>query len=63
MNNYRTVEELLNNNRSWVEQQRQIDPNYFEKLSAGQTPPYLYIGCSDSRLPLTSFMQTTPFSV
>jgi len=63
MNNYRTVEELLNNNRSWVEQQRQIDPNYFEKLSAGQTPPYLYIGCSDSRLPLTSFMQTKPGEV
>lgn len=58
--NYRSVADILHNNQAWVAQQQQADPNYFEKLSTGQSPPYLYIGCSDSRLPLTRFTQTEP---
>lgn len=58
--NYRSIAEILQNNRAWVARQQQVDPNYFEDLSTGQTPPYLYIGCSDSRLPLTRFTQTEP---
>ena len=58
--NYRSVADILHNNRAWVAQQQQVDPNYFENLSTGQKPPYLYIGCSDSRLPLTRFTQTEP---
>lgn len=58
--NYRSVADILHNNQAWVAQQQQVDPNYFEKLSTGQKPPYLYIGCSDSRLPLTRFTQTEP---
>ncbi|PSB17846.1 carbonic anhydrase [Phormidesmis priestleyi ULC007] len=61
--NHRRIEEILQNNRSWAAQQQQIDPNYFKTLSVGQTPRYLYIGCSDSRLPLTQFMQTEPGEV
>ncbi|MGL5081969.1 MAG: carbonic anhydrase [Microcoleaceae cyanobacterium] len=60
---YHNLEEILQNNRLWAAQQQQIDPNYFKTLSAGQTPPYLYIGCSDSRLPLTRFMQIEPGEV
>lgn len=60
---YHRIEEILQNNRLWAAQQQQIDPNYFKTLSAGQTPPYLYIGCSDSRLPLTNFMQVEPGEV
>lgn len=57
---YHSITEILQNNRAWAAQQQQADPHYFEALSAGQTPPYLYIGCSDSRLPLTRFTQTDP---
>lgn len=57
---YHSMSELLKDNRAWVAYQNQVDPEYFENLSKGQTPPYLYIGCSDSRLPLTRFTQTEP---
>lgn len=60
---YRNIEQILQNNRLWVAQQQQVDPNYFKALSARQAPPYLYIGCSDSRLPLTRFMQVEPGEV
>ena len=55
-----SIEELLNNNRAWVAQKRALEPNYFDELSAGQKPPYLYVGCSDSRMPLTRYTQTEP---
>ena len=55
-----TIEELLKNNQSWAARKRALQPNYFDELSAGQKPPYLYVGCSDSRLPLTRYTQTEP---
>ncbi len=55
-----SIEELLKNNRAWVAQKRALEPNYFDELSAGQKPPYLYVGCSDSRMPLTRYTQTEP---
>lgn len=61
--NYHRIEEILHNNRLWAAEQQQINPDYFKALSVGQTPPYLYIGCSDSRLPLTRFMQVEPGEV
>jgi carbonic anhydrase len=42
---------ILDNNRSWVENTLAKDPNYFKDLAKGQTPPLLWIGCSDSRVP------------
>ena len=42
---------LFTNNRSWAAQKAAEDPAYFAKLSAGQEPEYLWIGCSDSRIP------------
>lgn len=57
---YHSIEQIFQNNRVWVARQEKLDPNYFKDLAAGQAPPYLYIGCSDSRLPLTQFMQTDP---
>lgn len=44
-------ERIFENNRAWAASQRNKDPTFFEKLSAGQTPEYLWIGCSDSRIP------------
>jgi carbonic anhydrase len=60
MDRYRQVFE---NNRRWVERMRADDPAYFEKLSAGQKPEFLYIGCSDSRVPANQIMGLTPGDV
>ena len=45
-------QQLFSNNRKWIADKLHLDLNYFTKLSAGQTPPYLIVGCSDSRAPL-----------
>lgn len=42
---------LAANNRAWAESIKNDDPTYFERLSEAQTPAYLWIGCSDSRVP------------
>jgi carbonic anhydrase len=51
---------LLENNKSWVKKKLELDPNYFNKLSAGQNPDYLWIGCSDSRVPANQITGTQP---
>ena len=43
--------QLLENNKKWVEKSLALDPNFFADLAKGQTPPLLWIGCSDSRVP------------
>lgn len=57
---YHNIDELLTNNQNWVAEKLAVDPDYFQELASGQTPPFLYIGCSDSRLPLTNFTRTEP---
>ena len=49
-------EQIFENNRLWVESKRAQDADFFEKLAADQTPDYLYIGCSDSRVPANEIM-------
>ncbi|KAF9883080.1 hypothetical protein FE257_004114 [Aspergillus nanangensis] len=49
-------ERIFENNRKWVATKRQVDPDFFTKLAAGQKPEYLYIGCSDSRVPANEIM-------
>lgn len=44
-------ERIFENNRAWASAKKERDPSFFEKLTAGQTPEYLWIGCSDSRIP------------
>ncbi|NPV39555.1 Carbonic anhydrase [Brevinematales bacterium NS] len=56
----RPYEEILENNRQWVEEKLTADPEYFKKLSQGQSPGYLFVGCSDSRMPLNTFTKTNP---
>ena len=51
---------LLDNNKSWVKKNIEKDPDYFTKLSNGQTPEYLWIGCSDSRVPANQITGTSP---
>ena len=54
---------LLENNKNWVREQLDLDPTYFEKLSKGQSPDYLWIGCSDSRVPANQITGTEPGEV
>jgi len=52
--------ELIRNNKGWVFSQTKAEPEYFKELSKGQIPKFLVIGCSDSRVPLTSLTGTEP---
>ena len=54
---------ILENNAKWVEDSLKKDPNYFEDLAKGQTPPLLWIGCSDSRVPANEIIGAKPGEV
>jgi carbonic anhydrase len=54
------IENLLLNNKAWAEDRIEENPDYFKKLAALQTPEYLWIGCSDSRVPANEVTGTTP---
>ena len=56
----KSYKRLIENNKNWVADQLQLDPNFFEKLANGQSPEYLWIGCSDSRVPAESITGTDP---
>jgi len=58
-----TYNELFENNFKWVQEKTAADPNYFEKLAREQHPDYLYIGCSDSRVPANEIMGLEPGDV
>jgi carbonic anhydrase len=55
--------QLLINNKTWVASKLANDPQYFQKLSAGQSPPVLWIGCSDSRVPANEIIGAQPGEV
>lgn len=55
-----TYEGLLQGNIDWIDEMNQTNPGYFDKLSAGQQPPVLWIGCSDSRVPANQITNTMP---
>jgi carbonic anhydrase len=46
-----TYEQMFENNRAWAAAQGDNDPEFFKRLAEGQSPDYLFIGCSDSRIP------------
>ena len=52
--------ELFENNEKWIKEKISEQPDFFDKLSAGQSPKYLIIGCSDSRVPLDSLVKAEP---
>jgi len=54
------LSELIENNRKWIKEKLGEDEKYFEKLSKGQTPKYLMVGCSDSRVPLNYLLDAPP---
>ncbi|MFT5576988.1 MAG: carbonic anhydrase [Bermanella sp.] len=51
---------MLEYNRQWAARIKADDPGFFEKLSAQQTPEYLWIGCSDSRVPANQILGMMP---
>ncbi len=55
-----TYESLLKGNKDWVAATLAEEPDFFEKLAAGQKPPVLWIGCSDSRVPANQITNTNP---
>ncbi len=55
-----TYEKLLLENKAWAIEQVQIDPEFFSRLSHVQTPEFLWIGCSDSRVPADKITGTQP---
>ena len=54
------LEHLFKQNRAWAEAIRARDPEFFKKLSRQQSPEYLWIGCSDSRVPANEIVNLLP---
>lgn len=56
----RALPHLFENNRAWARNIRKRDPDFFEKLAQQQAPHYLWIGCSDSRVPANEIVGMLP---
>lgn len=56
----KSFEKLLLQNKAWAAEQVEIDPGYFTRLCNVQTPEFLWIGCSDSRVPANEITNTAP---
>ena len=57
------LQSLLRRNRGWAERIEREDPGFFERLSKQQAPKYLWIGCSDSRVPANQVVDVAPGEV
>ncbi|HEY1139932.1 MAG TPA: carbonate dehydratase [Lysobacter sp.] len=57
------LNDLIKNNRDWSERISREDPDFFERLSRQQAPEYLWIGCSDSRVPANQVIDMAPGEV
>ncbi|KAF1687779.1 carbonate dehydratase [Pseudoxanthomonas broegbernensis] len=58
-----TLNELIRRNQAWSERLRAEDPDFFSQLSQQQAPEYLWIGCSDSRVPANQIIDMAPGEV
>lgn len=56
----RSYKKLFENNKKWVAEMNTTDPEYFTNLAKGQSPEYLWIGCSDSRVSTSEITGTKP---
>src|SRR5690606_24490864 len=57
------IEQLFENNRAWADDKRASDPAFFSRLANQQSPSYLWIGCSDSRVPANQIIGLAPGEV
>jgi carbonic anhydrase len=60
MKNSQALEQLFANNRTWAESMVTKDANFFKRLVSQQAPEYLWIGCSDSRVPANDIVNLLP---
>lgn len=58
-----TYDQVFENNKAWVEEQKGKRADFFEEMAKGQSPDYLYIGCADSRVPANEIMGLAPGDV
>jgi len=58
-----TIKNLQDGNALWVKNTLKRDPDFFNKLAAGQSPKFLWIGCADSRVPATEITNALPGSI
>lgn len=58
-----SLDNLLERNREWAQRVGEEDPDFFERLSRQQAPEYLWIGCSDSRVPANQIIGMAPGEV
>ena len=58
-----SIEHLFKNNTEWAKKISEQDPHFFESLSQQQSPEYLWIGCSDSRVPANELLGMLPGEV
>ncbi|MBX3739774.1 MAG: carbonic anhydrase [Akkermansiaceae bacterium] len=58
-----TLKQLLDNNRNWADSVIKAEPDFFSRLANQQTPEYLWIGCSDSRVPANQITGLAPGEV
>jgi len=58
-----TIEHLFENNKKWADKITAENPNFFQGLSEQQSPKYLWIGCSDSRVPANELLGMQPGEV
>ncbi|HSN40916.1 MAG TPA: carbonate dehydratase [Burkholderiales bacterium] len=56
----KTLPQLFASNRDWAEKMTRHDPEFFERLSRQQAPEYMWIGCSDSRVPANEIVGMLP---
>lgn len=56
----KSYKRLLENNKAWATLKKNNDPSFFTELAKGQSPEYLWIGCSDSRVPANMITGTKP---
>jgi carbonic anhydrase len=56
----KTLKKLFESNRAWAEEIRAREPGFFSRLARQQKPEYLWIGCSDSRVPSTQLVSLSP---
>lgn len=59
----KTLKHLFDKNRAWADEIKQKNPDFFTELSKLQAPEYLWIGCSDSRVPANQIVRLPPGAV
>jgi carbonic anhydrase len=58
-----SYERLLAGNKSWVQNTLKLHPGFFDELAKGQSPEFLWVGCSDSRVPASEITGAMPGSI